>query len=49
MIQFALDLPKKRIDGVFNRKRVIELFSYEMASRKTDQIIQEIFGKKSMH
>lgn len=42
MLHFASNLPQKRSEAVFFRKRVIELFSYDVASNKIKDLLDEI-------
>jgi glycosyltransferase involved in cell wall biosynthesis len=46
MLHFASNLPQKRSEAVVFRKRVIELFSYDVASNKIKDLLNEISKKK---
>jgi len=45
MLHFASNLPQKRSEAVLFRKRVIELFSYDVASKKIKDLLNEISKK----
>jgi glycosyltransferase involved in cell wall biosynthesis len=42
MLTFSKDLPKKKAEAVFNRKRILERFSDTLASKKINSLLREV-------
>jgi len=47
MLSFASDVGRRKADGVGNRRRALELFSTNAASKKINRLLEEVMSAKS--